>query len=142
MQKVLTVKSNHAALNKMGQKNKTAYRWAEPDPICDLLRDAIQYAKSRGMSLAQIAASAMCAYKTVANIDEGSTRHPMNQTCDRIFKACGFSRAIVKMAIDGSGKPIDSQTMYNVLEKIGSGKLTRLQILSLVDKTITIKKFT
>lgn len=134
-------RSNHVALNTMHQQNKTAYRWKDADPICDLLRDAIHHAmKNRHMTMADIAAAAMCGYKTVERLEEGTTRHPMNGTVDRIFKACGFTRAIVKTAFDAKGKEIDSQTMYDVLEKIGTGVLTHAQILKLVGKTIHIKK--
>ena len=130
-------KTNHVALNTMHQKNQTAYRFSDPDPIMDLLRHAITTAMDEDhMTIADIAADAMCAYQTVARIVDAQTKRPMNGTVDRILKACGYTRSIVRSILDANGKTLDAQSMYEVLNKIATQKLTSQEIVALVRKTL------
>jgi hypothetical protein len=137
MSKVIhTVKTNHVALNKLHQKNTTAYRFADPDPIIDLLRTAIADALDRGMGLPEIAADAMCNYQTVARIFDGTTRRPMNTTCDRILKACGFTRPIIRAILDAHGKTLDLQEMYDAFDAIITKKMSHAAIIALARNVI------
>jgi hypothetical protein len=132
-----TVKSNHVALNKLHQKNTTAYRFADPDPILDLLRAAISDAmRDNRMSIVQIAADAMCAYQTVARIVDGETRRPQNSTVDRILKACGFTRPILRAMLDVHDMTLNVQEMYDAMEAVITKKMSHAEIVALLKKTI------
>lgn len=134
------VKSNVVALNKMHQKNKSTYRFVDPDPILDLLRVAIEDAcRDNRMTLAQIAADAMCTYQTVARIVDGETRRPQNGTVDRILKACGFTRPILRAMLDVHDKQLSVQEMYDALNSILTMKMSHAEIILLAKKTIRKK---
>ena len=80
-------------LRKITQKRSSAYRFVDRDPIIDELIAAMD---ASGKTDAEIAASAMCTWQTVNNI-RVKTKRPQNYTVDRILKACGYRRVLVRI---------------------------------------------
>lgn len=74
----------------------TGYRWADADPIVIFLRNDIT---DSGWSTSYLAERAGVAYMTIANIQNGKTRHPYNSTVEQILQALGWGRPVRKISI-------------------------------------------
>jgi len=80
-------------LRSASTKRGQAYRFVDRDPIIETL---ITIMDDSGLSDAMIAAKAMCSWQTVNNI-RVKTKRPQNYTIDRVLRACGFKRTIVRI---------------------------------------------
>lgn len=126
------------------QKNpkSMSYNYIDKDPVCDMIREAIRYAREEhGMSLEEISAKAMVSWTTIHNLDIGKTRRPWNQTAQRILEACGYRRPIIKAMFDASGKELDPAKMHKALVKIINSKnLSTAEMISIARMALGVKR--
>jgi len=85
--------SSVITLKRVGTKRYEAGRFQDRDPI---ITDLITAMNDSGLTDGEIAAKAMCSWQTVDNI-RVKTKRPWNMTVDRILKACGFKRVLVRI---------------------------------------------
>ncbi|CAM6000856.1 unnamed protein product [Sphagnum balticum] len=136
---ILHLHTNERALSKLHTKKANEYRFHDPDPIAEDLRAAIAHAVTElKMTYAEIAADAYCTFQTIDKYASGEGKRPYNSTADRIFRACRWSRVVIKGTAKFGGKTVSAEKIVAAAGEIilNDGRMTKEQMVAILSKAL------